>query len=139
SSRPQKEVIKLLKFLGIKQIYDVKLNHIYSVEPRHRMVEHISTLDFEKYDEWGLFRAFNNAIKNGIVEMIVEMVKESSRHVIYSENDFLKSLPRKLVIGLCTLFISIATMMVAFCAALRIVMDGGLGAVIPVSLLSGSP
>jgi len=46
----------------------------------------------------------------------------------YSENDFLKSLPTKLVIGLSTLFFSVAAMMVAFCAALRIVMDGRLGA-----------
>lgn len=57
----------------------------------------------------------------------------------YSENDFLKSLPTKLVIGLSTLFISVAAMMVAFCAALSIVMDGRLGAVIPVSLLAGIP
>ncbi|KAI5578292.1 hypothetical protein POPTR_008G023400v4 [Populus trichocarpa] len=327
SSRPRKEVIKLLKFLGIKQIYDVKLNHIYSDELLRRMVKHISTLDFEKYDECGLFRAFNNAVKNGIVEMIVEMVKvcpnlmhtfdkngrvflmssvahrqekifslfyglegrngnflsvtdvfdntmlhcagelspstqlarisgaalqmqrelqwyrevesivnpraktycnqngetpgqlftksheklmaagekwmkqvatsstvvgaliitvmftaaftvpggnkdtgfpvflheksflifiisdaislfASSTSVLmflgiltsrYSENDFLISFPRKLVIGLSTLFISVAAMMVAFCAALRIVMDGRLEVVIPVSLLAGIP
>jgi len=37
------------------------------------------------------------------------------------------------------LIISVAAMMVAFCAALRIVMDGRLGAVIPVSLLAGIP
>jgi hypothetical protein len=57
----------------------------------------------------------------------------------YSENDFLISFPRKLVIGLSTLFISVAAMMVAFCAALRIVMDGRLEVVIPVSLLAGIP
>ncbi|KAK9080680.1 hypothetical protein SSX86_000438 [Deinandra increscens subsp. villosa] len=32
----------------------------------------------------------------------------------YAENDFLKSLPRKLLMGLATLFLSITTMMVAF-------------------------
>ena len=32
----------------------------------------------------------------------------------YAEEDFLESLPRKLIIGLSTLFLSIASMMVAF-------------------------
>ncbi|CAL2239826.1 unnamed protein product [Prunus armeniaca] len=38
----------------------------------------------------------------------------------YAEHDFLKSLPTKMIIGLSTLFISIATMMVAFSSALLI-------------------
>uniref|UniRef100_A0A803PTW6 Uncharacterized protein n=1 Tax=Cannabis sativa TaxID=3483 RepID=A0A803PTW6_CANSA len=41
----------------------------------------------------------------------------------YAEEDFLKSLPTKLVIGLLTLFISIATMTIAFCAALLIMLS----------------
>ncbi|XP_028119218.1 ankyrin repeat-containing protein At5g02620-like isoform X2 [Camellia sinensis] len=41
----------------------------------------------------------------------------------YAENDFLKSLPFKLMIGLTTLFISITTMMVAFGATFFIVFD----------------
>nr|XP_023873707.1 ankyrin repeat-containing protein ITN1-like [Quercus suber] len=36
----------------------------------------------------------------------------------YAEEDFLESLPRKMIIGLSTLFFSIATMMTAFSAAL---------------------
>lgn len=36
----------------------------------------------------------------------------------YAENDFLKSLPKKMIIGLSTLFLSIATMMIAFVFAL---------------------
>ena len=36
----------------------------------------------------------------------------------YAEEDFLKSLPKKMIIGLFTLFFSIATMMTAFSAAL---------------------
>ncbi|KAK9938940.1 hypothetical protein M0R45_015651 [Rubus argutus] len=35
----------------------------------------------------------------------------------YAENDFLKSLPLKLMVGLTSLFISIASMMMAFCTA----------------------
>ncbi|PRQ21725.1 putative PGG domain-containing protein [Rosa chinensis] len=42
----------------------------------------------------------------------------------YAEDDFLKSLPRKLMIGLLTLFISIATMMIAFSSALIIMLHG---------------
>ncbi|CAL5346555.1 unnamed protein product [Camellia sinensis] len=44
----------------------------------------------------------------------------------YAEEDFLDSLPRKLILGLATLFISIATMMTSFCATLFIVLDGKL-------------
>ncbi|XP_048326665.2 ankyrin repeat-containing protein ITN1-like [Ziziphus jujuba] len=40
----------------------------------------------------------------------------------YAEQDFLQSLPRKMMIGLFTLFFSIASMMVAFCATLFIVL-----------------
>lgn len=38
----------------------------------------------------------------------------------YAEEDFLHSLPNRLIIGLATLFVSIATMMAAFAAALFI-------------------
>jgi hypothetical protein len=57
----------------------------------------------------------------------------------YAEQDFLRSLPTKLIIGLSTLFISIATMMVAFCAALIILLDGKLQIVMPIVFLSGIP
>lgn len=57
----------------------------------------------------------------------------------YSEDDFLKSLPTKLIIGLSLLFISIATMMTAFCAALFIMLEGKLWIVVPVILLASVP
>ncbi|KAF2318351.1 hypothetical protein GH714_005709 [Hevea brasiliensis] len=57
----------------------------------------------------------------------------------YAENDFLKSLPTKLIIGLSTLCISIAAMMVAFCATLIIMLRGELKLVIPVTLLASIP
>ncbi|KAF8388731.1 hypothetical protein HHK36_025411 [Tetracentron sinense] len=41
----------------------------------------------------------------------------------YAEEDFLKSLPNKLIIGLATLFFSIATMMIAFTATLSIILS----------------
>ncbi|XP_057991134.1 uncharacterized protein LOC131173195 [Hevea brasiliensis] len=57
----------------------------------------------------------------------------------YAEDDFLKSLPTKLIIGLSTLFISIATMMVAFCATLIIMFQGELKLVIPITFLASIP
>ncbi|XP_068304032.1 ankyrin repeat-containing protein ITN1-like [Pyrus communis] len=42
----------------------------------------------------------------------------------YAEDDFLKSLPTKMILGLITLFLSIAAMMIAFSSALSIMLDG---------------
>ncbi|XP_062173542.1 ankyrin repeat-containing protein NPR4-like [Alnus glutinosa] len=42
----------------------------------------------------------------------------------YAEDDFLESLPRKMIIGLSTLFFSIATMMIVFSTALLIMLQG---------------
>jgi hypothetical protein len=41
----------------------------------------------------------------------------------YAEDDFLESLPRKMIIGLSTLFFSIAAMMIAFSSALFIMLQ----------------
>ncbi|KAM7264678.1 hypothetical protein ACFE04_002361 [Oxalis oulophora] len=57
----------------------------------------------------------------------------------YAEEDFLKSLPKKLMIGLVTLFISIAAMMVAFCAALIIMLKGQIDIVVPSVVLASFP
>ncbi|KAF2295816.1 hypothetical protein GH714_034125 [Hevea brasiliensis] len=57
----------------------------------------------------------------------------------YAEEDFLKSLPKKLIIGLSTLFFSIAAMMIAFCATLIIMLDGDLKLVIPTILSASVP
>ncbi|OVA16338.1 Ankyrin repeat [Macleaya cordata] len=58
----------------------------------------------------------------------------------YAEEDFLKSLPKRLMIGLATLFISIAAMMIAFTAALDIVLSRRLGWVsFPVAAIACLP
>ncbi|XP_048435252.1 ankyrin repeat-containing protein NPR4-like [Pyrus x bretschneideri] len=57
----------------------------------------------------------------------------------YSEYDFLKSLPTQMIIGLATLFFAIATMMIAFSAALLIIVRGHSWIVIPTILLSSVP
>ncbi|PON71170.1 PGG domain containing protein [Parasponia andersonii] len=57
----------------------------------------------------------------------------------YAENDFLKSLPTKLMIGLSTLFFSIATMTLAFVAAIFIMLRDELQIIIPILLLASLP
>jgi hypothetical protein len=57
----------------------------------------------------------------------------------YAEEDFLKSLPTKMIIGLSTLFFSIATMMTAFTVALLIMLHGKSWLVIPVICLASVP
>lgn len=42
----------------------------------------------------------------------------------YSEKRFLKTLPRNMMIGLCSLFISIANMVIAYCVALHLILQG---------------
>ncbi|KAB1225366.1 hypothetical protein CJ030_MR1G015694 [Morella rubra] len=57
----------------------------------------------------------------------------------YAEVDFLESLPKKMIIGLSTLFFSIAAMMIAFYAALSLMLDGLSSITFPVICLAGIP
>ncbi|KAM5550694.1 hypothetical protein ABKV19_027165 [Rosa sericea] len=57
----------------------------------------------------------------------------------YAEDDFLKFLPTKMIIGLFTLFFSIATMMIAFSAALLLILQEKPWTAIPIILLSCVP
>ncbi|KAF8364632.1 hypothetical protein HHK36_033396 [Tetracentron sinense] len=58
----------------------------------------------------------------------------------YAEEDFLKSLPTKLIIGLAFLFFSIATMMIAFSAALSIILsENWAWASLPIALIACFP
>ncbi|XP_059433941.1 ankyrin repeat-containing protein NPR4-like [Corylus avellana] len=57
----------------------------------------------------------------------------------YEEEDFLKVLPTKMIIGLFTLIFSIAFMMVAFCAALLLMLRGQTWFVNPIIFLASVP
>ena len=57
----------------------------------------------------------------------------------YAEEDFLKSLPKKMIIGLSTLFFSIATMMIAFCSALLVMLEQKSWIFIPLVSLASIP
>ncbi|KAM1715697.1 hypothetical protein ACFX1X_023727 [Malus domestica] len=57
----------------------------------------------------------------------------------YAEDDFLKSLPTKMIIGLSTLFISVATMMIAFSSAIFLMLRDKSGIITPIFFLAGIP
>ncbi|XP_056163475.1 ankyrin repeat-containing protein NPR4-like isoform X2 [Syzygium oleosum] len=58
----------------------------------------------------------------------------------YAEEDFLESLPKRLIIGLTTLFLSIASMLIAFSATLFIVLGCRLAWIlVPIALASCIP
>ena len=57
----------------------------------------------------------------------------------YAEEDFLKSLPKKMIVGLSTLIHSIATMMITFCASLFIILPIKSRVVIPIICLASVP
>jgi hypothetical protein len=57
----------------------------------------------------------------------------------YAEDDFLVSLPRKMIIGLSTLFFSIAAMMIAFSTGLLIILHGKSWIIIPAICLASVP
>ena len=57
----------------------------------------------------------------------------------YVEEDFLRSLPIKMMIGLSTLILSRATMMITFCASLFIILPRKSRVVIPVICIASVP
>ncbi|KAG6677562.1 hypothetical protein I3842_14G033800 [Carya illinoinensis] len=57
----------------------------------------------------------------------------------YTEDDFLEYLPRQMIIGLSTLFCSIATMMITFASALLIILQEQSRMPIPLICLAGVP
>ncbi|KAL6135811.1 hypothetical protein ACLB2K_068036 [Fragaria x ananassa] len=57
----------------------------------------------------------------------------------FAEEDFLTSLPTKLIIGFLSLFLSIGSMMVAFASAVFIMLPGKPSIVIPSIVLAGVP
>ncbi|XP_015576629.2 uncharacterized protein LOC8265452 isoform X1 [Ricinus communis] len=77
-SHLQSLVSNFLEFLGLKQIYDRKLTHAYALKILHHMSEYISTIDDNELGINGVYAAFFNAIKRGVVEVVVEMIKANS-------------------------------------------------------------
>ncbi|KAF2318359.1 hypothetical protein GH714_005959 [Hevea brasiliensis] len=65
----------LLQFFGLKQIYDTKLTHAYALEILHWMSEDISTIDDTKLEQSGVYDAFFRAIKYGVIEVVMGILK----------------------------------------------------------------
>ncbi|XP_026412599.1 uncharacterized protein LOC113308343 isoform X1 [Papaver somniferum] len=77
------------------------------------------------------------ALTSSVTSVLMFLAIYTSR---YAETDFLKSLPRKLIIGLATLFISMAAILVAFCASLFIVVEDKYPqGLIPITLFGCAP
>ncbi|GLT52484.1 hypothetical protein SLA2020_258240 [Shorea laevis] len=67
--------LMLQNFSGIKQIYDLKLTHLYTHEILRCMCEHLSTLKVEALFNCGVVEAMFEATKQGMVEFVVELLK----------------------------------------------------------------
>ncbi|KAJ6323127.1 hypothetical protein OIU77_012877 [Salix suchowensis] len=86
SSKLRGFAINLLTFLGIKQIYDLKKIHMYSDKILRCMCEHVSDLDYEGFLEADIMEAFHDAVKNGMVEFVIEVIK-ACPHLMICEDD----------------------------------------------------
>ena len=71
---------------GIKQIYDLKKIHIYSDKILRCMCEHISTLHYKECNKADIEGALHNAVENGMVEFIIEVVR-ACPHLMVSVDD----------------------------------------------------
>ncbi|XP_026399808.1 ankyrin repeat-containing protein NPR4-like [Papaver somniferum] len=77
------------------------------------------------------------ALFSSVTSVLMFLAIYTSR---YAEVDFLRSLPQKLLVGLVSLFVSMATILIDFGASLYIVLGNSLPwAPIPISLLSCVP
>ncbi|KAI3872871.1 hypothetical protein MKW92_025746, partial [Papaver armeniacum] len=77
------------------------------------------------------------ALFSSITSVLMFLAIYTSR---YAEMDFLKSLPQKLIIGLATLFVSMAAILVAFSASLLIVVGEGFEqALTPIAVFGSCP
>ncbi|KAF5959082.1 hypothetical protein HYC85_000291 [Camellia sinensis] len=84
---------------------------------------------------FGIFDAF--ALFSSITSVLLFLSILTSR---YAEDDFLVTLPRRLIFGLVTLFLSILSTMIAFGAALYLVFEESYKwIIIPVFVLPGIP
>lgn len=68
----------LLKFFGIKKIYDQKLNRSYACEILRLMCDYISKLEEGEFEGDDLNDAIFSAIKEGITDCLVEILKNNS-------------------------------------------------------------
>ncbi|XP_035543277.1 uncharacterized protein LOC109004069 isoform X31 [Juglans regia] len=108
----------------------------------------IFTLPGDNNQSMGLPKSLNKFWLNVLIIFDALSLFSSSTSVLmflgiltsrYSEEDFLEYLPRQMIIGLLTLFCSIATMMITFSSALLIILQEQLRIAIPLICLASVP
>ncbi|KAF9681750.1 hypothetical protein SADUNF_Sadunf05G0035300 [Salix dunnii] len=77
---------KGLKIFAIKKMYNLKLKHGQAQALLCCICDQISTLHRSEFKEIGVYKAVFNAVKHGIVEFIVEMIRHYP-DIIWSEDD----------------------------------------------------
>ncbi|KAJ8756304.1 hypothetical protein K2173_025116 [Erythroxylum novogranatense] len=76
---------RILKLLGLEQIYEMKLTHAYALEILRCMCSHISTKDFQDLPIGVVENALTEAVKNGIAEFVVELIKACPQRMYYTD------------------------------------------------------
>ncbi|CAI0554842.1 unnamed protein product [Linum tenue] len=61
---------------GFKRLYDLKLTHVQAIELLRCLCQQISTLSESEFEKTGIQKALFDAIEHGIVELIVELIKQ---------------------------------------------------------------
>ncbi|XP_065873081.1 uncharacterized protein [Euphorbia lathyris] len=72
---------------AIKYMYNLKLKHTQANELLSYLCKQISTLHKSEFERLGVEKAIFNAVKHGIVEFIVEMIKHYP-DIIWCEDDY---------------------------------------------------
>ncbi|CAI0554969.1 unnamed protein product, partial [Linum tenue] len=67
---------RLISFPGFKRLYDLKLTHVQAIELLRCLCQQISTLSESEFEKTGIQKALFDAIEHGIVELIVELIKQ---------------------------------------------------------------
>ncbi|GLT97796.1 hypothetical protein SLE2022_153450 [Rubroshorea leprosula] len=80
--------LKVQEFFGIKQIYDLKLRHLYACEVLHSMCNHVSAFEVNhQRDDYGVGALLFEATKHGIVEFVIELCKANPSFGFKTNND----------------------------------------------------
>ncbi|XP_038680371.1 uncharacterized protein LOC119981351 isoform X2 [Tripterygium wilfordii] len=68
-------VSHFLEFIGIKQLYDAKLIHVQVLQLLQCMCKQVSMLYGKELKDRGIIIAINEAVRQGVTEIIVEMIR----------------------------------------------------------------
>ncbi|KAJ4843942.1 hypothetical protein Tsubulata_017587 [Turnera subulata] len=74
------------RMFGLKQIYEMKLNHIYAMECIACICKEIPTTDLSQFSENTLWLTLLAAVQNGIEEIVIEILKAHPDSIIAVDN-----------------------------------------------------